>query len=35
MNIGLWSNFQWVFVIADINNAIIDADFLCHFSMYI
>ena len=35
LNIGLHHAFQWVFIIADVKNPIIDADFLRHYSILV
>ena len=35
LNIGLRRTFRWIFVIADIQNPILDADFLCHFALLV
>ena len=33
LNIGLRRTFQWVFIIADVKNPIIGADFIRHYSL--
>ena len=33
LNLGLRRTFQWVFVVADVTNAILGADFLQHYSL--
>ena len=35
LNIGLRRTFRWIFVIADIQNPILDADFLRHFALLV
>ena len=35
LNIGLRRTFQWVFIIADVKNPIIGADFLRHYSLLV
>ena len=35
LDLGLRRTFQWVFIIADVKNAILGADFLNHFSLII
>ena len=35
LNIGLCCAFQWVFIIADVKNSIIGADFLRHYSILV
>ena len=35
LNIGLCRTFQWVFIIADVKNPIIGADFLRHYSLLV
>ena len=35
LNLGLRRTFRWIFVVADIANAIIGADFLQHFSLMV
>ncbi len=35
LNIGLRRKFQWIFIIADVKNPILGADFLRHYSLLV
>lgn len=35
LNLGLRRTFRWIFVVADVANAIIGADFLRHFNLMV
>ena len=35
LNIGLCRKFQWIFIIADVKNPILGADFLRHYSLLV
>ena len=35
LNVGLYKTFSWIFIIADLQNPILDLDFLCNYSLLI
>ena len=35
INIGLRQNFQWIFIVADVKQPIIGADFLRHYKLLV
>ena len=35
LNLGLYRTFRWILIIADLQHPILDADFLCNYSLLI